>query len=260
MTLKSFGFGLFLSGLLTCLSFSWAFNEGFLSSSDFFELEPGAQDAIIRVIYDEALTDFLEQYPNWSSYAYADSETQWHVDFYDGEDWIGNAHIDFATDQLYDVFLVQDLSPEAYAVGREKIEKLIFSDAEVLALLGDPETWDYDISYNKWETHWEAWFGRNIEAFAMTFDEYDDQFYVSEIYDPYAFSAEEQEDLERNQAIELAYSAEGIDAALSGVDNWHTYAEPLKEDLWGVEFGGTEQLFYAVVNIATGEIVETSSR
>ena len=258
--LNSFGLGLLLTIVLTFFGQTLAFNEAFLSSTEFFELEPDAQEAILRVVYDETLTAFLNQYINWSAYAYADSETQWHVDFYNGEEWIGNAHIDFATDELYDVYLIQDLSPEAYAEGREQIEKLIFSDAEILAILGDIESWNYDISYNKWESRWEAWFGRGIDAFSVKFDAYDERYYVGEIYDPYAFSDEEQEELERNRAIELAYSAQGIDEALNGVDNWYSYAEPLGDTLWGVEFGGDERYFYAVVDLATDEIIETSSR
>ncbi len=260
MTLKSFPLSLLLSFVLSFLSLALAFNESFLSSSEFFALESGAQEAILRVVYDEALTEFLDQYPNWSANAYADNETQWHVDFYDGEDWVGNAHIDFSTDQLFEVYLVKDLSPEAYALGKEKLEQLISSDAEILAIIGDLKSWNYDISYNKWESRWQAWFDRNIETVAINFDEYDERFYVGEIYDPYAFTAEEQEELERNKAIELAYSAEGIDEALNGVENWHTYAEPLGENLWGVEFGGEERYFYAVVNIDSEEITETSTR
>lgn len=249
-----------LSLVMLVLTWAWAFSETFLSSSEFFELEPGAQDAIIRVVYDEALADFLEQYPQWTAYAYAETETQWHIDFYDEGSWVGNVFLDTANNEIYDSYLVKDLSPEAFQTGKAKIEKLVFRDAEVLALLGDKDEWTYDISYNKWEQRWQMTFWRTIEALAIDFDEYDERFYIARMYDPYAFSAEEQEELERNKAIELAYAAEGIYEALEGLDAWHTYAEPIAEGIWGVEFSGGQRFFYAVVDLAKEAVIEISSR
>jgi hypothetical protein len=248
--------------LLLCLflSTSFAFNRDYLETEEFRNYETGIQEAILAVIENEEVANFLEANPSWSANAYADSETQWHVDFYDGDDWIGNAHVDFATAEIYEIYLLQELSQEAYQAGKEKIETLVFNDAEVQAILGDVNSWGYDLSFNKWEQRWEMTFWRGIDAVAISFWEENGNFNIEDIYDPQAFSEQEQRDLERNQAIELAYSAEGIDQALEGVYDWRTYAEPQGGTLWGVEFTAEGRLFYAVVDIASQEILDTRAR
>ena len=248
---------LIIVSLMIFLNTSFALSKDFLKSEEFRNLEQDAQKAIQRIIKDKEIVDFLNDYPNWTAGVYADSETQWHVDFYDADEWIGNAHIDFESNELYDVYLLKELKPEAFEAGKTKIEKLVFNDAEVLAILGDIEEWGYDISFNKWEQNWEMHLWKGIQSLNISFWEDNNKFYVDEIYDPEAFDAYEALELERNLAIELAYQAEGLSEALEGVYDWVTYADKQSEGIWGVEFSSGGKGFYAVVDIELGRVIES---
>ena len=244
--------------VIAALSSTFAYSEAFLKSDDFKNLEQAEQIAIKLVLKDKEVQDFLEAYPDWSASTYADNETQWHVDFYEFDEWIGNAHTDLVTKEIYDVYLLKQLSDEEYRAGKSKLEELVFNDQEILSILGDADLWDYDISFNVWEQGWEMYFWKGLEEIGLYFWE-DEQgrFFIEDIFDPRAFSEQEKRDHERNLAIEIAYGSEGIDQALEGVYDWRTYAEPLREHVWGVEFSSSGIVFYAVVDISTYEIIET---
>lgn len=242
--------------VIAALSLALAYSKDFLKSDEFKNLEKDAQDAIKLVLKNREVQDFLNAYPNWRASPYADSDTQWHVDFLDADDWIGNAHTDLESKDVFDIYLIKDLSDEDYRAGKEKIENLVLNDGEMLAILGDPSTWEYDINFNKWDQAWQMNFWRGIDEIGLSFWEDNGRFHIQDIFDPKAFSEQEQKELERNQAIEIAYSADGIDDALNGVYDWRTYAESHGGTVWGVEFTSGGKLFYAVVDIESGEILE----
>ena len=250
--------GLILLGVL-CSSLSVAFSRAFLKSDEFKGYSEEQQRAIRLIVEHKDVRLFLTEYGSWRAETYADSEVDWHVDFYIGDEWIGYAHINVDSKELYDALLPRELSPEAYEQGKEKIENLVLADAEIVARLGDPLAWDYSVEFDKYDQTWTMYFWRGIESMGISFYEEDSRFYIDNVFNPDALVDEELEQEQRNQAIELAYSAEGLEAALEGVDYWVTYAERQEETLWTVEFAAPDQsLMTVLVNIEAWEVLEAS--
>lgn len=220
--------------------------------------------AIQLVAAHPPIAEVLANYPNWVADAYPDDEANrfWHVDFYaepDGEH-LGYGHIYLNTGEITEVSMPRELSPEEFQAGQAKIQAYLLYDAEVQALLGNPDFWYREINYNKWDERWEVYYSRGIEEWMlwMGIDAEDGKVYLREIVDPGALNAEKALEQRRNQAIELAYSATGVDEALTGVDNWRTYAEDQGNNLWSVSFAVEEHtLFSALVNVANGQVIES---
>lgn len=247
-----------LGTTLLFLSTFLAFAKNFLDSDDFKNLEPDQRRAIELIVKNKQVTTFLKDYPDWRAETYHDGETTWHVDFYTGDDWLAFAHINVETKGVFDTKLPKKLSEKEFAARKEKIEQIVFNDAEVLALLATVEDWDYEVNYDSYEEKWWMNFWRGIDT--LTVDLYPDNnsFHIDRIYDPEAFDKEEAERVARDQAIELAWQAEGIGEALDGHDNWRTYAEPQEGNTWTVSFDISDKnLFSALVDVEAWEVLET---
>ncbi len=244
---------------LTLLSLSCALTQAYFESEEFQSYSPEQQQVIRQLVDFAEVQAFLAQYPEWSAFSYAVGEDDWKTDFYDPENWIGYAHLNLSTGELYDSILPVMLSPEAYQTGRQKIEALVFSDAEVLARLGNPDDWYYDVSHDHYGNTWSMTFWRGLDAVGLSFWVENERFHLADIYDAHALSEEQVRNAARDKAIELTYTlAEGVGEALEGIYNWYTYAEKLEQHIWSVEFSADgKSLFYAVVDVAEQVILET---
>ncbi len=234
--------------------------QDFLESSAFRNLDETAQQAITLAVGHEEVQTFLEHYPNWRAETYPDSDDLWHIDFYDGDTAVGYTHVYLSSGELEpeETHLPEPLSPEERAEQEEAVKTLVFNDAEVLGILVAPELWDYSLEYDLFEGKWRMYFWRGLERLAIDFYAFDDGsgFDIERLYDPSAFEEAEAERVRRDEAVNLAYSAPGIDEALAGYDNWRSYAEPQGDDLWSVEFATEdESLITVLVDLETDEVV-----
>ena len=248
-----------LSALLLLVG-TLSFAQTFLDSDAFRALEPGARNAVQLIVQNDGVATFLAEQPDWRAEAYADSATDWHVDFYRGDEWLAFAHINVETLEVFDTRFPVELSEAAFNGLREKIETLIFNDAELQALLVDPDWWDYEVRYDAYDQSWWVEFWREIDDYTVVLSRDGERFYVEDIYDPNALDEEEARRVERDRAVEIAWQAEGIGAALDGVDDWRAYAEPQQGGRWTVEFAGEgRSLFTVLVDLDNGEVLESGT-
>lgn len=218
--------------------------------------------AIAKVAAAPEIAPVLANHPSWVADAYPDDEAEriWHVDFYDKPDGehLGYGHINLNSDELFDIKMPRDLSPAELQAGIATIDAYLPYDAEVQARLGNPKLWYHDVSYNRWEESWQAYYSRGLEEIVITlYIDDDNDVYLDSIVDPTVLSEEEAMEERRNRAINLAYSAEGIDEALTGVDNWRTYVEDHGGGQYTVAFSTIAGPLYRVhVNIDQERIIE----
>lgn len=222
------------------------------------------QQAIDLLTAVDEVAMHLANYPGWYGEAWeSDSEPGvFNVDLYSagGEEWLGWGEVDMPNASVRDYFVPRELTPEEFQYGRERVEAFVLNDAELLALLGNLDEWGYETYYNRWDVVWETYFWRSIDAYVAVsyFDWESDEVWLDGIHDQNAFEADEREALNRSQAVELAYEAEGLWEALEGTDNWRTYVEHQGDSRYSVSFVTQDQsLFFALVDIATWEILES---
>ncbi len=210
------------------------------------------------------VADWLASYPDWTGDAWLDGEdgVHYHVDLYSAaaDEWLGWGYVNVADGVVEDYFVPRELSAEEFQVGRETVEAFVFSDQEVLALLGNVADWDFDTWYNRWDANWEVWFWYGLDELVVTVNIWEDEAYLESIRNPAEFEAEQALENSKNQAIELAWQAEGIDQAVAGVDNWQTYVAQQGDTVWAVTFATEDrELFYALVDIESWTVLESSN-
>lgn len=210
------------------------------------------------------VADWLDSYPDWTGDAWLDGEdgVHYHVDLYSSaaDEWLGWGYVNVADGVVEDYFVPRELSAEEFQVGRETVEAFVFGDQEVLALLGNVADWDFDTWYNRWEANWEVWFWYGLDELVVTVNIWEDEAYLESIRNPAEFEAEQALENSKNQAIELAWQAEGIDQAVAGVDNWQTYVAQQGDTVWAVTFATEDrELFYALVDIESWTVLESSN-
>lgn len=231
-------------------------------TAEFVEETTGdAAGAIALLAAHEEVALHLSNYPDWEGNAWPEDDNGiWGIDFYSpaADEWLGWGQVNVMTTEVLDYFVPIELSAEDFQEGLTAVENFVFSDPEVLALLGEAADWEHETSFNRWEQRWESWFWRGLDAFGVLVHYSDDGLWLDGIVDPNAFEAEEAAELARNQAIELAWEAGGVGDALNDNDNWVTYVSPQPDGNWLVEFVADETLqFYALVDIAEWIIVES---
>jgi hypothetical protein len=169
---------LILSGAL--LLGASVLSQGFLSTDEYAEWSEAQQAALALVLAEAEAQDFLAAYPDWTAYSYLE-EGLWVVGFYQGDEWLGDARVDLEADEVIYLYLPRELSPEAYAIGREAIAQVVLADAEVLALLVQPLEWDYDIHYNKYDDKWTMVMWRGLESLAVQLWQEEERFIIEDI-------------------------------------------------------------------------------
>lgn len=237
----------------------------FMPAAVYAQSEEEMQQALTQIVASsDTFAEWLEGFPNWHSNVYqSDTEGVWVVEFYteNDDDWLGYASINAETGEIYESFAPKPLPTELYQEQQAKVQKLTLEDPEVLAHLEDPILWDFYMDYNRYESVWDLYFYRGVDAVLVkaSIDE-NNYFSINSILDPNELSEEEALDEARNQAISLAYSAEGVDSALDGHDNWRTYVEPQGGSRWSVSFAADDQeLFYALVDIEVNVVLASQA-
>ncbi|MBI5668567.1 MAG: hypothetical protein HZC41_11225 [Chloroflexi bacterium] len=223
------------------------------------------EQALIQIVaQSDEIAGWLDEHPGWIGHGYPgeDAPTFWYVEFYDSSEteWLGYGVIHAETGEIIEAFAPRPLPTEVYAEQQPRIQTLVLADPEVQARLIDPALWDVYTDYNRWEAVWEVYLYRGQQALLVkaSLDE-NDYFSISSITDPNELAEEQAAQAKRDQAVNLAYSAEGIDAALEGYDNWKTYVENQGGTRWSVSFEADGQrLFYALVDIATNRVLDTT--
>lgn len=234
----------------------------FTSNDDDIELGDEARQAIQLVAEIPEVAAWLATFPDWAGDAWQDEEDGrfYEVDLYSeaADEWLGWAYVNVADGVVEDYFVPRELTAEEFQAGQARVEQFVLSDEEVLARLGDAANWEHDTWYNRWDANWEVWFWNGLEEVAVTINIWEDEIYLDRIYDPTELEAEEASENSKNEAIGLAWGAEGIDQALSGVDNWQTYASQQSDTVWAVSFvGDGQELFYVLVDVENEQILES---
>ena len=225
--------------------------------------DPTVQRAIDLVAQQPDFVSWLAQYPG--SFGQAnddDGDGVWYVEFYAEEwsEWLGYADVVLATGEIVNSFIPLPQTPEEFQRGQDRVLPLVLNDPEITALLVDQLLWDHYIDFNRFDRRWEVTFYRGVQALqaVIQLDEAANQFSIEEIRDPNTLEEEDQRAAWRDEAISLAYSGDGSGDALNGRDDWTTYTENLRPGLWTVSFvAGETELFFALVNVDTDEVLET---
>ncbi|NDJ52164.1 MAG: hypothetical protein GYB68_03650 [Chloroflexi bacterium] len=226
------------------------------------EDDPTSEEAVIQYVATSSrFASWLEQNPGWRGYVWPTEEGFIEVEFENDEDWLGWALLNNATGAFIEAFVPEPLSEEELEAGRAAITSLVKNDPEITALLEDPAAWYSEINYNPYEGFWEVSFERGLDSLLVIIWQEGDEYYLEEIIDLNVIEEEEAERMAVDEAITLAFSVEGIDAALDGHDDWTTYVENQNESVYSVSFvSAGEELFYALVNIADDTVLESTTR
>ncbi len=222
------------------------------------------QQAIDLLTAVPEVTQHLANYPDWTGEAWLDDEANniWSVNLYSeaADEWLGYGVVNLDTQEVIEYFVPRELTPEEFQEQLAIVENFVLNDAEVIALLGDLSLWEHESNYNRWDANWETYFWHGIDAWTVVTVFYDGEIHLDTIIDQNAFDEAEQDALNRNEAIQLAYDADGIWDELDGVDDWHAYVESQGGTVWTVEFvGNGQEYFYAVVDIESRQILESGS-
>jgi len=222
-----------------------------------------AQQAIDIAAAQPDIADALTHFPQWSAEAWEDDPdaNTWYVAFYEDqqqEDWLGEALVDLDDETVLDYTIPHFLTDEEEAQQRAEVEALVLADAQVLALLGDPDNWNMYSDYDPYDAAWYVTFEHGLDAWQVqvTRDE-QDHWMMGEIEDAYAFDEEEQQRNDRDKAIELAAESDAVWRVLEDVDDWTALASPLGGSRWGVSIvADAHEVYYLQVDIQSWQIIE----
>ena len=208
----------------------------------------------------------LKHFPQWSAAAEEEDAEQhiWDVTFYEDqqqEEWLGDAQVDLDDEAVLEYDIPIFLSREEEARQKAEVEAFTLADAQVLALLGNPDDWESYADYDPYEAAWSVTFEHGLDAWqAVLQKDEEGRWLIDHIQDPYAFSEEEKQHLDRDKAIELAGESDALWQALENVDDWQALASPLTDHRWNVSFVAADKEIYAVVvDIDAWKIIEENA-
>ena len=211
---------------------------------------------VIQIAADsDMFKDWLASHPNYRSNASGpDNNGIWYVEFKTEADdeWLGYANVNANTGEIQDAFAPKPLSTEVYQEQLPEVTAFALADAEVLARLNNnPKLWQMYPDWNRWDATWDVSFMRGIDGIVVKLKFGDDQkLHIDKIVDPNELSADEKVDKARDDAISLAYGADGVGDALNGHDNWSTYVEQQGNNRWSVSFvDGDTPLTTVIVDV-----------
>ena len=204
----------------------------------------------------------------WDAEAWQeDGDSTWWIDFWsvdsagEYDEWLAWAGVDLASGEVVEAYVPRELTAEEFQYGRTLAEQAAFNDAAVLAIVQDLNNWDFDTYYDRWDENFYIYMWYGIDEIAIIVRENEDGiFYVDGVQDASVLEAEQQEALNRNQAIELAWESDEIWDVLQNHDQWKTYVEHQGGTQYSVAFvTENRELFYAIVDIASWQIVDSGS-
>lgn len=227
--------------------------------------EEATEDNLVELVaLSPEFADWLANYPDWIGQGWQSDGDYWYIEFYsaDWEEWLGYATVNVVTKEFADYLVPSPLPPEEFQEGQARVTELVLHDPEVLARLVEPLLWDVYVDFNRWDRVWEVTYYRGVNAVRVicTYHPEEDYFSIDSIGDPNVFDEETAFEDARSEAISLAYTADGVDAALEGYDDWTTYSEHLGDGIWTVEFAaGDQELFFAQVDIENDVVLEAGA-
>ncbi len=233
------------------------------------------EKAIAIAAGDEDLVALLEQFEDWEAEAYEEDEDIYGVDFLvpiDPEDpeFIGFVLVNVATGEIYETFVPIVLPTSVEVVLQERVLNHVSNDPEVLSRLGSPDLWEHYVEFDGFDGLWYVGFERGLEVWVavveVVFVDADEDNYDVQEIELYGFfdgnRLEEQEQIanNKNQAIILAYEADGIDDAVGDVEDWTTMVSQYNGSQWTVQFiSGDTVLFTALVDIEQDVVLQSST-
>lgn len=227
------------------------------------QADEATKQKVIQIAADsDMFKDWLSSHANYQSDAYGpDDNNVWYVEFKDelGNEWLGYANVNATTSEIQDSFAPKPLPPDVYQEQLPDITAFALADEEVLARLNyNPKLWQMNPDWNRWDATWDVTFAHGIDAIVvkLKFDE-NQHIIMDKIADPNELDADKQAEKTHNDAINLAYGADGVWAALDGHDNWKTYVEHQGDNRWSVSFvDGDTNLSTVIVDVKTGKVLK----
>ncbi|NDJ61082.1 MAG: hypothetical protein GYB67_08145 [Chloroflexi bacterium] len=235
-----------------------------LGGDDFGEAStsPEAQAAIALVAASEDFVTLLAQFPNYEAYAF-EEEAYIFVEFFapgDEDDmFLGEAAVARDTLMIDYTVVAQFLTDAEIEARTPEVIRLAEADPAVTALLADlPATTPY-VEYNPIEAAWLLYYENGLDLYEVIVGEPDDTespgLAVLDINNVSEFDAAAREQLDRDRAVTLAFSAdvfEEIDLPAA----WFTRTTPLGNGLFGVDFitDTGDLLLQVIVDLTTDSI------
>lgn len=224
------------------------------------------QQAIAIAAAHPPIAAALTHFPDWSATADEDDpdENTWYVTFYEDqqqEEWLGDAQVDLDEETVLEYDIPIFLSREEESRQKAEVEAVVLADAQMQALLGNPDDWESYADYDPYEAVWSVTFEHGLDAWeAVLQKDENGRWTIDHIQDPYAFSEEEKQHLDRDKAIELAGESDGLWQALEDVDDWQALASPLQDSRWNVSFvAGDKEAYALVADIDAWKIIEENA-
>lgn len=222
----------------------------------------GGQQALEILVQEKAIAMLLAGRDEWHvEMWFNEEEMLFEIDLFDTDwEWISWGAVSLLENAVVEVYTPQPLTAEEYQVQQTQAQTVVLANPEVLAILGDPAEWEQDAWYNEWEASWDVVFYKALDEINVRVDTYDGEMAVSSIENLALLTEEQQVIDNQNQAIELAWGAEGVDEAIYNTDaEWQTVVTHIDGSQYGVSFVTTDhELFFALVDIESDEVVESS--
>jgi len=239
--------------LLVLVSFGFA---DYFDTDSFKSYSPKEQAIIKEVIALEQVQEFLPKLTNWS--IGIELEGYWNISFYENNDWIGYLSFDEASHEIKVNELPDILSKAEIAKYEENIEKYLFDDPAIKEMIKNPNNFKKELEFHKLENYWSYYLYHGLDGYELVIFPEDDYFVIDEIRNYNSLEEDRQLELERDQAIELAYRSPDVDQAFDGIDDWFSYAEHFKDKTWIVEFAAQGRTLLSVlVDIENETVLES---
>ncbi len=222
-------------------------------------------DAINLAASHSSFAKGLADRPGWTAVAY---DTQnyygiWRVQFYDAENnALGWSDINLEQQKVYAWETNFDIIEGQYAEAEEALLNFARQDPQVIEMIGNiDESNGVYIGFDAWREVWIMSIDRwpnsvelNIRSRNGTSRSLEN-LYLDKVLAQEIMSYEDWQNASSSQAIDIAFSAPEIAAAVRGKD-WTTYAERLESNTWKIHFmSGEEQIAEADVNVDEGSLL-----
>lgn len=246
---------IFLILLLFLLSFATA---DYLDTDEFKSYSEKEQEIIRQVVEKEEVQNLLPQLINWS--ISIELEGYWNISFYEAGEWVGYVLYNEATNEIETSELPEFLAQEEVNAYEANIKKYLFDDPAIKAIIENANIFNKELNYNKYSNYWSYYLYNSIDSYEIIIYPDDvNYFTIDEIRNYNAFDDDQKLEIDRNTAIELAYSSPKINEAFDGIDDWFSYAEQYENNIWIVEFAGMGRTLLSVlVDIDAKTVLESN--
>jgi hypothetical protein len=228
---------------------------------------PGtSEDAIDVAASHPTFVAALKAHPGWKGAAYFTGNLfeVWRVQFWDKDGKpIGHADVNVARKYVYWAEAHYKLSAEEKKPAAEHLRKFVLENAEVQAVIGDPDDYDYtDFDYDSGGNFWVVIFVKKASAVAVVVQFQSNSPLSFErpvlkgFYFPNVLPYDDWEKAQKADAQAIAFSQSEIAAAMRKQAGWAASAIRTGDTTWTVTFTrGDKKLASAVVDTATRSVL-----